>query len=133
MGGALKEELRVPGGRIRMDLMEGELGLGVPPWVTRSTEGPGWGRVWRQTDPRVGGAGEEGAYPLERARERGWEGVAGTKWVGRGAGLGGAGAECARGSSLATPTPGPGPPAPRPTGRTPAGEPRSRLSRIRMR
>lgn len=69
----------------------------------------------------------------ERGKGAGKEGVEGTGWVGRGAGLGGDRAECARGSSLATPTPRPGPPAPRPTGRTPAREPRSRLSGFRVR
>lgn len=94
-----------------------------------------WKEHRRQMDTRVGGAGEEGAHPPGKSAGKGlerkeWRAQSG--W-GVGAGLGGAGAECARGSSLATPTPGPGPPAPRPTGRTPAGEPRSWVSGIRVR
>lgn len=93
-----------------------------------------WKERERQTDPPVGGSGEEGANLPGKSAAKGlgkeWRAQGG--W-GVGAELGGERAECARGFSLATPTPGPGPPAPRPTGRTPTGEPRSRLSGFRVR
>lgn len=92
MGGAMEEERGVPGGRIRVDLMEGALGLGVPSWVKQSAEGTGWGRVegaW-ETDGPPGGwrRGGRGTPPWkERGKGAGKEGVAGTGWVGRGGGV----------------------------------------------
>lgn len=106
--------------------------------MKRTAEGGAWGRVegaWKANGPPGGWVwGRRGKPPGKSAGKglgrKEWRAQGG--W-GVGAGLGGERAECARGSSLATPTPGPGPPAPRPTGRTPAGEPRSRLSGFRVR
>lgn len=69
-----------------------------------------WKERERQTDPPVGGSGEEGANLPGKSAGKGlgrkeWRAQGG--W-GVGAELGGEQAECARGSSLATPTPRPG-------------------------
>lgn len=66
-----------------------------------------WKERERQTDPPVGGSGEEGANLPGKSAGKGlgrkeWRAQGG--W-GVGAELGGERVECARGSSLATPTP----------------------------
>lgn len=118
--------------------MEGVLRLRVLSWVKQETKGAGCGPEEGKLEadgPRLGGSREEGVYPpgknagkglgrKERRAQGGW---------GVGARLGGAEAEYAPSSSLATPVPGREPPAPRPAGRTPAREPQSWASELRVR